>query len=70
MYDLLSVEERELRCYNYFHSNKIETREQLRENLQTNPIQGVRVKFDEEFTLPSGATCLYPKTTGYAEEDI
>ena len=48
MYDLLSVEERELRCYNYFHSNKIETREQLRENLQTNPIQGVRVKFVEE----------------------
>ncbi len=33
-------------------------------------MEGIKVKFDEEFTLPSGATCLYPKTTGYAEEDI
>lgn len=48
MYDLVSVEERELRCYDYFHRNKIETREQLRESLQTNPIKGVRVKFAEE----------------------
>nr|DAL26906.1 MAG TPA_asm: minor capsid protein [Caudoviricetes sp.] len=33
-------------------------------------MEGVKVKFDENFTLPSGATCLYPKTTGYPEEDI
>lgn len=33
-------------------------------------MDGVKVKFDEEFTLPSGATCLYPKTTGYPDEDI
>lgn len=33
-------------------------------------MEGVKVKFDENFTLPSGVTCLYPKTTGYPEEDI
>ncbi|CDZ74858.1 phage putative head morphogenesis protein [Peptoniphilus sp. ING2-D1G] len=33
-------------------------------------MEGVTVKFDEEFTLPSGATCMYPKSTGYPEEDI
>lgn len=33
-------------------------------------MEGVKVKYDEEFILPSGATCLYPKSSGYPEEDI
>lgn len=33
-------------------------------------MEGVTVKFDEEFVLPSGAKCMYPKGTGVPEEDI
>lgn len=33
-------------------------------------MEGVTVKFDEEFILPSGARCMYPKGTGVAAEDI
>lgn len=33
-------------------------------------MEGVEVDLEEEFVLPSGATCLYPKDTGYPEEDI
>lgn len=32
-------------------------------------MEGVEVDFDEEFILPSGATCLVPKGTGVADED-
>ena len=46
--NLLSVEEREARCYSYFHSNCIETRDQLRDSLRTNPIPGVRYSFAED----------------------
>lgn len=48
MFNLLSVEERESRCYDYFNQNGIENRDQLRECWKTNPINGVRVKFAEE----------------------
>lgn len=48
MFDFLSVEERESRCYEYFNKNSIENRDQLREKWKTNPIKGVRVKFAEE----------------------
>lgn len=34
------------------------------------PMEGIKVPYDDEFTLPSGATCLYPKSTGIAAEDI
>lgn len=33
-------------------------------------MEGVTVKFDEEFTLPSGATCMYPTSSGNPAEDI
>lgn len=33
-------------------------------------MEGITVGMDEEFTLPSGATCMYPHGTGIAEEDI
>lgn len=33
-------------------------------------MEGVEVELEEEFVLPSGATCLYPKDTGFPEEDI
>lgn len=33
-------------------------------------MEGIKVPYDDEFTLPSGATCLYPKNTGIAAEDI
>lgn len=33
-------------------------------------MEGKTVKFDEEFILPSGARCMYPKGTGVAAEDI
>lgn len=33
-------------------------------------MEGVEVDFDEEFTLPSGATCMYPKSSGLPSEDI
>ncbi len=33
-------------------------------------MEGVTVKFDEEFILPSGVRCMYPKGTGVAAEDI
>lgn len=33
-------------------------------------MEGIKVPYDDEFTLPSGATCLYPKSTGIAAEDI
>ena len=46
--NLLSVEEREARCYSYFHTNCIETRDQLRECLKANPIPGVRFSFVED----------------------
>lgn len=45
---ILSVEEREARCYEYFHTNCIETREQLREKLKLTPIPGVRFSFVED----------------------
>lgn len=33
-------------------------------------MEGQSVGFDEEFTLPSGARCLYPRMSGEASEDI
>lgn len=33
-------------------------------------MEGVEVDFDKEFTLPSGATCMYPKASGVPSEDI
>lgn len=33
-------------------------------------MEGVMVKFDEEFTLPSGDTCMYPTSSGNPAEDI
>ena len=33
-------------------------------------MEGIKVPYDDEFILPSGATCLYPKSTGIAAEDI
>lgn len=33
-------------------------------------MEGVKVPDDEEFVLPSGARCLYPKDTGVPSEDI
>lgn len=48
MFGILSVEERENLCFDYFNHNGIETRDQLRDCWKTNPINGVRVKFAEE----------------------
>lgn len=48
MFEFLSVEERESKCYDYFHKNKIENRDQLRKCWKTNPITGVRVNFAED----------------------
>ena len=45
---ILSVEEKEKRCYNYFHTNCIENREQLRDTLKKLPIPGVRIGFIED----------------------
>ncbi len=33
-------------------------------------MEGVKVLYDEDFVLPSGAKCQYPKGTGVAVEDI
>lgn len=33
-------------------------------------MEGVRVRFDEPFILPSGASAMYPKASGVASEDI
>lgn len=33
-------------------------------------MEGVKVPYDEDFILPSGAKCQYPKGTGVAAEDI
>lgn len=33
-------------------------------------MEGVKVLYDEDFVLPSGAKCQYPKGTGVAAEDI
>ena len=33
-------------------------------------MEGVKVQYNEEFVLPSGARCLYPKDTGVPSEDI
>jgi uncharacterized protein with gpF-like domain len=33
-------------------------------------MEGVKVAYDEDFILPSGARCQYPKGTGVAAEDI
>ena len=46
--EILSVEERETRCYSYFHTNCIENREQLRESIKSKPIPGVRTNFIED----------------------
>ena len=45
---MLSVEERESKCYEYFHENSIENRDQLRKCWKTNPIHGVRSNFIED----------------------
>ena len=45
---ILSVEERESRCYDYFHTNGIVSRAQLREKLKEIPIPGVRISFVED----------------------
>lgn len=45
---MLSVEERESKCYEYFHENSIENRDQLRKCWKTNPINGVRSNFIED----------------------
>lgn len=33
-------------------------------------MEGVRVRFDEPFILPSGVSAMYPKASGVASEDI
>ena len=33
-------------------------------------MEGVKVRFDEPFILPSGASAMYPKASGVASEDI
>lgn len=33
-------------------------------------MEGVRVRFDEPFILPSGASAMYPKASGVGSEDI
>lgn len=48
MDNFLSVEEREAKCYNYFHTNSITTRDQLRECWKVKQIPGVRVNFIED----------------------
>lgn len=49
MFDkLMSVEEKELKCYEYFHTNCIESRFQLRECLKQKPLEGIRWGFIEE----------------------
>lgn len=48
MFEFLTVEERESKCYDYFHENGIENRDQLRKCWKTNPITGVRVNFVED----------------------
>lgn len=46
--NFLSVEERESMCYDYFHKNNIESRDQLRKCWKSNPITGVRSNFVED----------------------
>lgn len=45
---LMTVEEKELKCYEYFHTNCIESRFQLRECLKQKPLHGIRWGFIEE----------------------
>lgn len=42
---ILSVEEREQRCYDYFNQYNIFTKTQLKDNWKTNPIEGVEPDF-------------------------
>jgi predicted phosphodiesterase len=44
----LSVSEREAKCYEYFHTNNIKNRDELRSCWKTNPITGVRANFIED----------------------
>lgn len=48
MFGMLSVGERETRCFDYFNKHNIENRDQLRNTWKTNPIEGVRIKFAED----------------------
>ena len=48
MFNFVPVEERELRCYDFFNKHGINDREMLRDKLKTNPIEGVTIKFTEE----------------------
>ena len=45
---LLSVSEREAKCYEYFHTNSIKSRDDLRECWKNKPIEGVRANFIED----------------------
>ena len=45
---LLSVSEREAKCYEYFHTNAIKNRDQLRECWKKQQIPGVRANFIED----------------------
>lgn len=48
MFEMMSVEDRELKCYDYFNKYDIENRDRLRDLWKTNPINGVRIKFAED----------------------
>lgn len=48
MFRFMSVEERESKCYDYFHKNDIKSRDELRKCWKTNPIHGVRANFAED----------------------
>ena len=45
---ILSVTEREAKCYDYFHTNSIKSREELRECWKEKQIPGVRANFIED----------------------
>lgn len=48
MFEFMSVEQRESKCYDYFHKNNITNRDELRKCWKTNPIAGVRASFVED----------------------
>lgn len=48
MENILSVSEREAKCYEYFHTNSIKNRQELRDCWKQNQIPGVRANFIED----------------------
>lgn len=48
MYNILSAGEREAKCYEYFHTNSITNRDELRDTLKIKPLEGVRIGFIED----------------------